>query len=393
MLSTNYTENLLGIKDVIITDIKETDSEKHIYLDCMLKIQRCPHCFRETKRVHSYRNQVVKDVSIFGKHTYLHIRKRRYYCPHCGGTFLEKLGFLKRYQRTTQRLLMQVIRDFSDPLSIKYIAKKNNVSTGVATRMFDNVEYPRPKLPEIIAIDEFKGNAGRKFQCIITNPVDKQVLDILPCKITTFMKEYFLRYPLKERKHVKYIVMDMSMQFAEIATFCFPNAKVVIDKFHVCRHITWSVDEIRKRVQDKLSSDKRKWFKKSRFIILKHSEELTEEEVTKLTIMLSYSEELRWAYYIKELFYKFMSSKSYNQADESYRSFKLAAMASGLVRFQKCCYMIEKRKDRVLRAFDTGYTNGYTEGCNNKVKVLKRNSYGVRNFARFRNRILYMMSA
>ena len=70
MLSTNYTENLLGIKDVIITDIKETDSEKHIYLDCMLKIQRCPHCFRETKRVHSFRNQVVKYVSIFGKHTY-----------------------------------------------------------------------------------------------------------------------------------------------------------------------------------------------------------------------------------------------------------------------------------------------------------------------------------
>lgn len=392
MLSTNYTEILLGIKDVIVTDVQETDFEKHIYLDCVLKKQRCPHCFRETQRVHSYRRQIVKDVSMCGKNTYLHVRKRRYFCPHCGSTFLEKLSFLKKYQRTTQRLLMHVINDFRDPLSIKYIAKKNNIGVGVAARMFDHVSHSRPTLPTILAIDEFKGNAGRKFQCILTNPVTKEVLDILPCKITTYLKEYFLGYSLEDRRKVKYVVMDMSTQFAEIATFCFPNAKIVIDKFHVCRHITWAVDDARKRVQEKLTPDKRKGFKRSRFIILKRSEELTDEEVSRLTIMLSYSEELRWAYYIKEMFYKFMSSTSYDTAIENYRSFRLVALASGLYRFKACCAMIEKRKERILRAFETGYTNGYTEGCNNKVKVLKRNSYGVRNFRRFRNRILYMMA-
>ena len=70
MLSTNYTEILLGIKDVIVTDVQETDFEKHIYLDCVLKTQLCPHCFRETQRVHSYRRQIVKDVSMCGKNTY-----------------------------------------------------------------------------------------------------------------------------------------------------------------------------------------------------------------------------------------------------------------------------------------------------------------------------------
>lgn len=34
-------------------------------------------------------------------------------------------------------------------------------------------------------------------------------------------------------------------------------------------------------------------------------------------------------------------------------------------------------------------TNGPTEGSNNKIKVLKRNSYGIRNFKRFRTRILH----
>ncbi|MBQ4120007.1 MAG: transposase, partial [Clostridia bacterium] len=43
-------------------------------------------------------------------------------------------------------------------------------------------------------------------------------------------------------------------------------------------------------------------------------------------------------------------------------------------------------------SFSTTITNGFTEGCNNKIKVLKRNAYGYQNFKRFRNRILHIFS-
>ena len=33
-------------------------------------------------------------------------------------------------------------------------------------------------------------------------------------------------------------------------------------------------------------------------------------------------------------------------------------------------------------------TNGPIEGINNKIKVLKRNAYGSRNYSHFRNRII-----
>ncbi|MDD6490031.1 MAG: transposase, partial [Clostridia bacterium] len=46
----------------------------------------------------------------------------------------------------------------------------------------------------------------------------------------------------------------------------------------------------------------------------------------------------------------------------------------------------------ILNSFDYSITNGFTEGCNNKIKVLKRNAYGYRNFKRFRNRILHIFS-
>ena len=46
----------------------------------------------------------------------------------------------------------------------------------------------------------------------------------------------------------------------------------------------------------------------------------------------------------------------------------------------------------ILNSFSSTITNGYTEGCNNKIKVLKRNAYGYKNFNRFRNRILHIFS-
>ena len=50
-------------------------------------------------------------------------------------------------------------------------------------------------------------------------------------------------------------------------------------------------------------------------------------------------------------------------------------------------------KNKILAAIATGYSNGYIEGCNYRTKVLKRTCYGLRNFERMRNRILYMANS
>lgn len=42
----------------------------------------------------------------------------------------------------------------------------------------------------------------------------------------------------------------------------------------------------------------------------------------------------------------------------------------------------------ILNSFQHKYTNGFTEGCNNTIKVIKRISYGYRNFFHLKKRIL-----
>ena len=283
-----------------------------------------------------------------------------------------------------------MINDYRHEHSTKRIAEMNHLSPGIATRIFDRISYPKPKLPKVLSIDEFKGNAGRKFQCILTDPVAHQVLDILPTKKSEDIRAYFGNYSINERRKVKYLVMDMSQQFRDIILSCFPEAQIVTDKFHVCRYGIWAMEKIRKDFQKSLKPEDRKWFKRSRWIMISHSRNLKEEDIDQLTIMLSYSERLRNAYYVKEAFFRFMESRDLEEAKDKLKHLRLAVHVVNLPEFTALYAMIKRWEPYILRAFSSGYTNGYTEGCNNKIKVLKRNCYGVRNFNRFRNRILQM---
>lgn len=394
MLYSNFTADLLGLKDVIVTKVENFNNQIHVWLEPELKTQVCPSCRHETKRTHSYRMQLVKDLSLQGMHCILHLKKRRYFCPHCGHVFQEKLSFLARYQRITKRLAAKILQDYGCEYSTASIAQRNGVSAGTAVRIFDQVSYPLPKLPRVLSIDEFKGNAGgRKYQCALADPCKRKILDILPSKNSEDLIAYFLQFPLEKRKQVQYLVMDMSLQFRDVMTSCFPEAKVIIDKFHVCRYVTWALENVRKSEQKKFTDERRKYFKKSRWLMLSRSEKLKEEQLKQLEHMLSVSGKLRTAYWLKETFYEFMDSKNIEEAKKNLSNWNLCVGVAPLEEFQKCFEIINRWQPYILRAFSLGYTNGFTEGSNNKIKVLKRNCYGVRNFRRFRNRILHMMAA
>ena len=94
-----------------------------------------------------------------------------------------------------------------------------NLSVNTVIRVFGVVDYGHKNLPSALSIDEFKGNTGgEKYQCIITDPVKKVVLDILPARTEVCLTKYFAKFSKSERENVKYFVSDMWKPFANIAT-------------------------------------------------------------------------------------------------------------------------------------------------------------------------------
>lgn len=392
MLYNDCIEELTGLKDINIKEVKNVYGEQHIYASMHKRIHTCPVCGEKTSKVHDYREQVIKDLSSFGQITYIHLRKRRHVCPVCGKRFYEEVDFLPRYHRMTNRLFAYMITQFENVQSIKHIGKISNVSGTTVARIFDNVRYPKPKLPEAISIDEFRGNAGgEKYQCILTDPEKKRVLDVLPKRKADSLYEYFSSF--ENRKEVKYVTMDMSNVFKGVMKTCFPNATIVADHFHVVRQMCWAMENVRKEEQKRFAGSRRKYFKRSKTLLLKHRDKLKEHEVEQLAVMLQTSQKLARAYYALQDFYRFMECSSSSEARRYLGGWMMRVQSYDLPEFKAAITAVTNWTPEILASFDCGLSNGYTEGVNNKIKVIKRVSYGVRNFERFRNRIIMAMNA
>ena len=387
-MKDNITK-LLGLEDVIVKNVYEDADGCHIEMELPRCEHCCPCCGSTTDRIHDYRVQKVKDISTHGVRTYLHIRKRRYACKACGKRFCEENSFLPRYYRVTSRLVTKVISDFRSLHSAKDIGKNNNISSQTALRYFRLVNYSCTALPEVLSIDEFKGNAGgEKYQTILTDAKNKKKIDILPNRKKSDLIQYFLKF--RNRRDVKYVVTDMNGQFKDVAQICFPNAKIVVDRYHVTRQCIWALENVRKAEQKRLSTPWRKFCKRSKTLLCKRRECLSHEEEEKLRIILGLSTRLEIAYNLKNEFLEFMHSPDSATARKRLADWLYHAENGRIPEFNACITAMHNWSEYILNSFDVPYSNGFTEGCNNKTKVLKRVCFGVRNFDTFRNRILHL---
>ena len=383
---TDYTVEFLNLEDVIITNVENISDQLHIHIELPRRKHVCPCCGTETDRVHDYRMQVVKDVPMT-RDTFLHLRKRRYRCS-CGKRFFERNTFLPRYYRVTSRLVAEIIVAFKKVVSAKEIGSRFNVSSMTAMRYFQYYNHKPAALPEVISLDEFKGNSGgQKYNSIVADPSRRKVLDILPDRYENNLVKYFSQFETKN--NVKYFVCDMNPHFRQVAKICFPQATIVADKYHVIRQTYWAMERVRKNEQNKLPKRHRKYFKNSRHLLMKPMEKLTDDEMYQLALMFEIAPRLADAYRIKNDFLSVIRSKSAAEGKKALADWLLSVEVMDMPEFHDCTKAYHNWFHEIINSLEVPWTNGFIEGCNNKTKVLKRTCYGMRNFNNFRKRILF----
>ena len=100
--------------------------------------------------------------------------------------------------------------------------------------------------------------------------------------------------------------------------------------------------------------------------------------------LLAHSEDLARAWLLKEDFYRFLQSKDSNEAKKKLDQFCYSAKKLQLPEFEPLLKTLKNWELYILNSFDCPYSNGFTEGTNNSIKVLKRATYGMPNFRNFR---------
>ena len=392
MSTVNYTEIIFKIKEEYIkhTRVNE-DGSVHFTLEIPVAEQVCPHCGASTRKSKGKRSRDVKFGTMQHHTVTATYLQRRYKCQECNHTFIEKNPFVSRYLRLSKSNLEYLFRQLGEKGSFTEMAKRSDVSVSTVIRYCSKLAIPKPaQLPTVLGIDEYKGNAeGQMYQVIITDLRNHSVVDILPKRETRALIQYFKTFSKEAREQVKYIVMDMCPLFKLVMQTMFSHAHIVADRYHVCRLVDWALERVRKREQKQIVTHSR-MLKYNRRVLMKNPDTLTENERVKLLEILRISDDLRRAYGLRLGFRKIFKTYSIPNIERHIQLWLKIVESSHLPEFSNFKTSFISWFPQIVNAFVLPYSNGFTEGCNNNIKVLKRISYGLRHFERFRVRILLL---
>lgn len=292
----------------------------------------------------------------------------------------------------TKRLIASIAREFKELYSIKSISRRYSVSTSTVTRVLSYLSVERKSLPQVLLIDEFKGDSGSyKYQCSLLDGITHEIIDIVRSRQENILLEYFKNIPKEERDNVKIFVSDMSKTFKNVKNAYFKKAVHIADKYHFVRQVSWSLENVRKRIQKDIPTKLRIYLKRSKSILTKPMQKLNDDQKREAALMLEISEELRLAYGLKESFYQeVLVQKNKEQAQYKVNAWIDICKKSKLREFRSCITAFTNWSDEITNSFDYKHSNGALEGKHTKIKTLKRNSFGMRNFERFRKRIMLL---
>lgn len=377
---------------------------------------KCPICLKYTSSVHDkLKPMQIKYLKMAEQKTIIKLIKRRFICHNCKKKITEELNINKYKSNISNQLEIKVRKDLLNyNLSITYIAQENNISDVEVRNILldamanypDNVKI----VPEVISIDEFAAHTSYgKYALIINDPIKKRTIDILPNRRKNYLISYFTK--VENRNNVKYVIGDMYETYLIVTKVMFKNARYVVDRFHYIRYIMDALDDIRIRIQKKYGYNTKEY----RILKNKKNISLLRNKATDidwyvyvkryekgkpiykmpkmiLKEMLEISDELDRGYDLKELFLDIVNNSIYENAQTDISVWIDLCKNSNILEMIEASKTIENWLEYIVNSFiDRRYSNGYTEGLNNKIKVIKRNAFGYKNFDFFRLRLLYIL--
>jgi transposase len=233
-----------------------------------------------------------------------------------------------------------------------------------------------------ICIDEISMRKGHQdFVTVVSDIEQGTLIEVIDSHTCGEIIEVLMEQPLEVREAVAEVSVDMWGGFPKVAQQVFPNAVLVIDRFHVMKAVNQDLNKLRQ----KLGITDRG----SKFLLLRNQSELNSEQMLKLSAVLERSPCLRIAYEMKESFRQIYETN--HTVKSGRRQFEQWLKFAQLF-FTDASTTIERHLDGICNYFLSRTTSGVMEGINNKIKLIKRQGYGFSNFANFRCRLLACFS-
>nr|WP_278335832.1 ISL3 family transposase [Petroclostridium xylanilyticum] len=278
---------------------------------------------------------------------------------------------------------------------MKNVSNIVGASEGACQRIYshyakESLAACKPGPLRLLGIDDIATRKGHNYDTIIYNQETGKVVAILSGRKKEDVVSYLKSLPEDVRLGIEAISMDMSKSYCYSVLECLPNAKPVIDRFHISQHLHNCVDDERKHIQNhaRKHGEKGEVFK-IRWAILKNIEDLSAEEYNNLLMAFSKYEELENLHYLKEEFRIFFDITTKEDALAFLSYYKDLVAEYDIPKLKEFIKTLDNWMPYILNYYDYPISNGTTEGNNHKVKNIKRRAYGYRNRDNWEIRVKY----
>ena len=403
-LIKNTTE-LIGIKDqnIIISLVFETDTHIEIQAKLDYPAPSCPHCHGKMIKYDFQKTSKIPLLEQAGTPTLLRLKKRRFQCKSCKRVTVAETSIVEKNCQISNLVRQKVTQLLTEKVSLTDIARRLRVSTSTVYRKLDQFTFKKhyDKLPAIMSWDEFGFKKG-DLAFIAQNYETNELITILDNRRQTTIRNYFLKYPLKARQKVQFITMDMSGAYIPLAKKLFPNAKIVLDRFHIIQHLGRAF--LKTRIATMNQFDK----KSLPYRALKNHWRLFQKDSRKLSLNSFYSKTFRQTLAPHEVVEKTLGFSK--ELTDYYTLYQLLLFHFQEKRVDEFFELIEENRSKVnhyfqtvfrtfLRhkqyiqnALETDYSNAKLEATNKLIKDIKRLGFGFRNFINFKKRVFITLN-
>ena len=392
MTEAEFFEQILGIKEIRVDRVDWQEKSLHIYCSSVFEEALCPHCLKKRQAVHQTYERQFRDLPITGKEVYLHLSQRQFYCLDCDRHFNERFGFVDP-KRTMTRRYERYVYECCKTSTIQKISAQENLVwqtvNDICQRGARQELEARPlSKVRAVGMDELAIKKGhRDYATVIVDLERVEIIDILAYRDQAKLIEYFKSLGAEWCEGIEVFCSDMWQGFINTATAVFPNATVVVDRFHFFGHLNKAVDSQRKSLRRHFKDEED--FKRLKWALLKNAENLTPDQKKKLDRAFLLAPHLKSIYEHKEKFRAiFNQNLTREQGEIALNKWIEEAKKMKNHSLNNFLCMLNDWKAYVVNYFTHRVTTSVIEGINNSIKTVKRIGYGFRNFANFKRRVL-----
>jgi len=340
----------------------------------------------------------VRDLSCGDTRIYLEVAVRRVSCRRCGKVKRERLEWLADNPFYTKRFVFFVGRRCR-AMSIKDVAKDVHLDwhtvKGLEQQyMAEQLRRTGVPAPKAIGIDEISLRKGHTYRIVVSDLERRRPIWFGGQDRSEESLDVFYKWlGGKQCAGIRLAVMDMWKAFEKSTRKNAPQAAILYDKFHVMRHLGDALDTVRKLEYGRLAGKDRSYIKGQKYTLLSNRENLTLDGRRALKKLLGANKRLNTAYLLKETFGQLWSYQTEGWARRFFDHWQESLRWQRLRPYEKFAEMIERHWDGIAAYSrpENKVSLGFVEGLNNKIRVIQRRAYGLRDEEYLRLKILTCM--